>query len=73
MGYFANAAFWWKMALIALAGINALAFEIFVYRRVRAGDAAAEDSVLAKVTSGLSLVFWILVLVLGRFMPFTEL
>lgn len=70
--YFANVGFRFKMVFVVLAGLNAIAFELFVYRRVRAGDASAEDGVAAKVTSALSLVFWFTVLILGRFMPYVE-
>lgn len=70
--YFANAGFWYKMAFIVLAGINALVFEIFVFRRYRNGDTAIAESTLCKVVSALSLVFWFTVLILGRFLPYTE-
>jgi hypothetical protein len=70
--YFANAGFWYKMIFIVLAGLNALVFEIFVFRRYRNGDTAIADSTLAKVVSALSLVFWFVVLILGRFLPYTE-
>jgi hypothetical protein len=70
--YFVNKSFWFKMLFIALAGINALAFEIFVYRRVAAGHATAEEGALAKILAGQSLVCWFTVLILGRFLPFTE-
>jgi hypothetical protein len=70
--YFGNLGFWYKMLFIVLAGINALAFEFLVYRRVRAGDTAAEEGLTAKITSALSLVFWFNVLILGRFLPYTD-
>lgn len=70
--YFANVGFLYKLVLILLAGINALVFELLVFRKVRAGDMSAQESMVAKVTSGLSLVFWFTVLVLGRFMPYVE-
>ncbi len=70
--YFANVGFRYKMLLILLAGINALVFELFVFRKAGAGGASAQDSMTAKVTSGLSLVFWFTVLILGRFMPYVE-
>ena len=70
--YFVNVGFRWKMVVVVLAGLNALAFEYFVFRKVRAGDPAAEFSMTAKVTSALSIVFWFTVLVLGRFMPYVE-
>jgi hypothetical protein len=70
--YFPNTSFWYKMAFIALAGLNALAFELLVFRRHRKGEIKIQESVVAKATSALSLVFWLVVLILGRFLPFTE-
>lgn len=70
--YFANAGFWYKMAFIVFAGLNALAFEFFVFRPYRKGDTAVADGLTAKITSALSLVFWFVVLILGRFLPYTE-
>jgi hypothetical protein len=70
--YFPNMGFWWKMLFIIFAGINALVFEILVFRPYRNGNTAIADSNLAKITSALSLAFWFTVLILGRFLPWTE-
>lgn len=70
--YVANVGFQFKMLFVALAGINALAFEVLVYRKVRAGDMSAAHGNLSKIIAALSLVFWFAVLILGRFMPYVE-
>jgi hypothetical protein len=58
------------MALIGLAGINALAFEFAVFRPLVAGNAAIEQGALIKVLAGLSLMLWSGVLIAGRLIPF---
>lgn len=68
--YFGNSAFMWKMVLIGLAGINALAFEFAVFRPLVAGNAAIERGALIKVLAGLSLLLWSGVLIAGRLIPF---
>jgi hypothetical protein len=70
--YFGNLGFWYKMVFIALAGLNALAFEFLVFQKYKAGDLSAADGLTAKITSALSLVFWFNVLILGRFLPYTS-
>lgn len=68
--YFGNAAFLWKMGLIVAAGVNAIIFELAVFRPIRAGAPDAERLLIAKVSSGLSLFIWAAVLVCGRLIPF---
>lgn len=68
--YFDNAAFLTKMALIPIAGINALVFEFYVFRPLKAGDVSVETGTLIKVSSGLSLLLWAGVLIGGRLIPF---
>lgn len=68
--YFGNTAFLWKMVLIGLAGVNALAFEFAVFRPLVAGNAAIEQGALIKVLAGLSLLLWSGVLIAGRLIPF---
>ena len=68
--YLNNPAFLFKMALIPIAGINALVFEVCIFRRLRAGYAHVEDSALVKISSGLSLLLWVGVLAGGRWIPF---
>ena len=68
--YFGNSAFLWKMALIGLAGANALAFEFAVFRPLVAGNAAIEQGALIKLLAALSLLLWSGVLIAGRLIPF---
>jgi hypothetical protein len=68
--YFGNIAFLVKMSLIPIAGINALVFEVCVFRRLRAGNLHVEDGALIKVSSALSLILWTGVLTAGRWIPF---
>ena len=56
--YLGNAAFLWKMALIALAGANAFLFQWFAMEAVR------------PFLAGLSFTAWILVLLAGRTIGF---
>lgn len=68
--YFENSAFLWKMVLVGLAGVNALAFEFAVFRPLVAGNAAIERGMLIKVLAALSLLLWSGVLIAGRLIPF---
>lgn len=68
--YFEDLSFQLKMLLIPIAGVNALVFEFFVFRPLKAGNTAIEDGALIKITSGLSLLAWSLVLIFGRLIPY---
>jgi len=68
--YFHNAAFLVKMSLIPIAGINALVFEVCIFRQLRAGNYHIEKGALIKITSALSLILWTGVLTAGRWIPF---
>jgi hypothetical protein len=70
--YFGNPAFQMKMALILLAGVNAVVFELMVFRPLRAGVPDAEHRALIKITSILSLLIWTCVLLAGRLIPFVK-
>jgi hypothetical protein len=61
-----NVMFQVKMALILLAGLNALVFHKTVYRRVKTWDEAPDPPSQAKFLGTLSLVIWIAVVVAGR-------
>lgn len=68
--YLANPAFQWKMLLIMLAGINVLAFnKLKLPGRVAVLGAGSRVPLSAKVIAATSLVLWIAVIVLGRFLP----
>jgi hypothetical protein len=68
--YLVSQAFWAKMVLIGLAGLNALAYEVFVFRPLETGNTAIEGSAMLKITSALSLVLWVAVLVAGRLIAY---
>jgi hypothetical protein len=68
--YLGNTAFLWKMALIALAGANAVLFEVAVFRPMRAGAPDVDARIVTRASSALSLLIWAAVLVLGRLIPF---
>ena len=55
-----------KLILIALAGMNALAFHKTVYRNVEAWDKAVVTPFRARMAGALSLLFWIAVVAMGR-------
>ena len=74
VGYGNNTAFQWKMILIALAGLNALWFEVAVAKDLAGWGPETDAPQLAKVICGLSLFLWAAVIVAGRMMPsFTAL
>lgn len=69
--YYPNIAFRLKMLFIILAGLNALYFALTVHRNV--AQSGREDAGSAiKTVSALSFLFWIGVIVLGRFIPYVE-
>ena len=68
--YFDDLSFRVKMVLVLLAGVNALAFELFVFRPLVAGRTEVENGAMIKITSGLSLAIWACVLICGRLIPY---
>lgn len=69
-GYVGNSYFLWKLCVIALAGLNMLFFHFGTYRTVGGWD-LGDPPRAAKVAGLLSLVFWIVVVFLGRAIGFT--
>jgi uncharacterized protein DUF6644 len=59
-----------KIILILLAGLNMLVFEHLTRRGVGRWDRAPIPPVQARIAGGLSLAFWISVVVCGRFIGF---
>jgi hypothetical protein len=70
--YWPNPAFKLKMAVILLAGLNALVFTLMAHRRVIKLGPGESAGTLAKATAGLSLSFWLIVILLGRLLPAFE-
>ena len=59
-----------KMLLIALAGVNMLVFEYVTRKGVGRWDRAPIPPVQVRVAGGLSLAFWVSVLLCGRLIGF---
>jgi hypothetical protein len=68
--YFINPAFWIKMALVALAGLNFLLYYFKVEPTLLTLGPGAATPPLAKAVGVASLVFWFGVLSFGRLLPY---
>jgi hypothetical protein len=71
--YYVSTTFQIKMAIIVLAGINMLVFELITMRGVQQWSLAAKPPLPARLAGGISLACWILVVVFGRWTGFTVL
>ena len=69
--YFENIPFRLKMLLLVAAGINMLFFHFVPYKTVQHWNQNSNAPMLAKLSCGLSLSFWILVVAMGRWIGFT--
>jgi hypothetical protein len=69
--YFGNLNFRLKMLLLVMAALNMLAFHFVSYRTVAVWDVGRPAPRLAKLGCGLSLAFWVLIIVMGRWIGFT--
>ena len=65
MRYFGKVLYWIKMALIVLAGVNALLFHFTTYRSVAKWDTAGPP-LGAQVAGVLSLAMWACIVAFGR-------
>ena len=70
--YIYNPAWWWKIALLVIAGLNIALFEMSkgiknLAPKIGPGD---DTPTMFKVVGGVSLVSWFLVLYFGRMLPF---
>ena len=63
--YFGKSFFWWKMALMILAGINAGIIHLITHR-----SEAAWDSKSAKFAGATSIGLWVAILALGRLVAY---
>jgi hypothetical protein len=68
--YFYNDAFRFKVAFMALAGVNVLVFYSAAYREVHGLGAGASAPLRAKIITGVSLGSWVAVLICGRLLTF---
>ena len=70
MVYLAMAFFDVKMILILLAGLNMLTFQHMTFKSVGKWDRDPLPPVAVRLAGGLSLAFWISVVICGRFIGF---
>jgi hypothetical protein len=68
--YISNAAWWYKVAFLAVAGANALYFETTQAARAMAIGPGEDTSPRLKLIGGVSLLSWFMVLYWGRMLPF---
>ena len=64
--YYGNVMFWVKLALLALAGLNALAFHLTTYRTAGRWDEDPKGTATARLAGAVSLLFWSAIIVTGR-------
>lgn len=69
--YMQNFFFLGKMVLMFLAGVNMAIFEFFVWKSVKNWDVDTPAPFAAKLAGGLSLCFWLGVIIFGRWIGFT--
>jgi hypothetical protein len=70
--YFINPAFRWKMAFLALAGVNMIVFHLTAYRGIQQWNLARPTPLQARFAGALSLTLWIGVVAFGRWIGFVN-
>jgi hypothetical protein len=70
--YHRNTAFWLKMLTMVLAGINMFIFERITMKSVGSWDKGVMPPPAARLAGALSILFWIAVIVFGRWIGFTK-
>ena len=68
--YYSNIPFRIKMVCMLLAGINMLVFHVMTSRKIKDWD-TSEPPVGARVAGGISLVLWVTIVAMGRWVGFT--
>jgi hypothetical protein len=63
--------FWIKLALLLLAGVNALSFEATAHRNMAEWDKTPVPPLRARMTGAISLILWTAIIVTGRTMAYT--
>ena len=69
--YYHNFFFRAKMVMLALSGLNMLVFELTAGRTIHRWDKQASAPLAGKTAAALSLVMWISIIFLGRWIGFT--
>jgi len=70
--YYRNTAFWLKMGVIVLAGINMLVFERVTAKSVGSWDKGVTPPTPARLAGAMSILLWVTVIFLGRWIGFTK-
>ena len=70
MRFYANIFFWIKMLMMAIAGINAMAFHYITYFSVDSWDSARVPPFGAKLSGALGVALWGFVIIAGRLIPY---
>ncbi len=70
--YYNNTAFWLKMGAIVLAGINMAVFQFLTFRSVTHWDRDRPTPVAARAAGAMSILLWLSVIFLGRWIGFTK-
>ena len=65
-----NPAFRWKLALIAVAGVNALRFHLGPFRTASDWDRGVPTPVPAKIAAAVSLIVWVGAVTAGRLIAY---
>ena len=67
---YASVHFWIKIALLVVAGVNALTFEATAHRNMAEWDLSPVPPLRARVTGAVSLVLWTAIIITGRTMAY---
>lgn len=68
--YYTNTAWWYKVAFLILAGVNALVFQFTMAGKIDKIEAGEDTPTSFKVIGAVSLIAWFGVLYFGRMLPF---
>lgn len=69
--FLASATFQLKMALLMLAGINAVVFHTLPYASVKEWDTGVAAPLAAKLSVAMSIVIWVAIIACGRLLAYT--
>jgi hypothetical protein len=70
--YYTNTPFRWKLLALIGAGVNMAVFQLITFRTVGAWDKDARAPLAARAAGALSILIWISVIFLGRWIGFTK-
>src|SRR5215467_5788245 len=63
--------FWIKLALLVLAGVNALSFEATAHKNMAEWDKSPVTPLRARMTGAISLILWTAIIITGRTMAYS--